>query len=802
MRYLSEDFCKKHLYPIILTLLSSLGFAFLLQSFFGFSSSILWFSLFFPFFLLPVHVLSVNGRPFLFFLLYLLFSALLVFVVVRSAGSIDEILVSYRDWWQTDMEETLPPYLLLLLLPVLLGISILYLLQRSYVSRLCTALLQLSLVTVFCVLKLRTGKLSVVFFLSYLMFLLLESAFRIFFLRNFSAQNDVSEREQRLTKVSAFTVRLCPLVLVLILLPAALPYNSSPIRWTFVRNILRSVSETANNLIQFIRFDLLNHPSDFSMSFSGYSDSGALGGGIFDSASDTLYIRLGAPLTDSIYLTGNTKNIYTGSAWKNDVSVPKELKPYRDYYLDAAELSYAVLRNGTYREPDNYFIRNTYEVKLLDYRTSTLFAAAKTNAIFGLSPSDMEFEEETDGYHFERQMKRGTQYRVHFLQPNLGSEEFLQLTEATPYLYDYGFTSSPDFSLFRMYFSDLPQGADLDALLRLRREAIYKNYTSLPDALPPRVIELANSLAEGKENAYEKMQAFEQYLRSLRYTQTPAMPPKDRDVVDYFLFDSKEGYCTYFATALSVLGRCVGIPTRYVQGYCARALNSYGEHTIRTDEAHAWTEAYIDGIGWIALDATPGYEESRYQPWHKEKKETPVQSSSENYPEWWSELAGEPTPTPQPQQEVKQNDWLLALPILLIACVTLIALFVLYVLLCRLRLNRFLRRSTPQERFYYESTQIFILMSLLYDPNRPERIFSEHTLSEFSAKFAERYSDLSKLSSHFCDDYSKIRYGSYPVTQEHCSFAIGYKTELSMLLRQEKGKVAELFYRTGELLRY
>ena len=107
------------------------------------------------------------------------------------------------------------------------------------------------------------------------------------------------------------------------------------------------------------------------------------------------------------------------------------------------------------------------------------------------------------------------------------------------------------------------------------------------------------------------------YLReNYKYTMKPGKVPEGRSVVDYFLKESKKGYCTYFATSAAIILRSAGIPTRYCAGYVVdtRLLGGADEETYQTFEvsdnsAHAWVEVYIDGYGWSVVDPTPGYGE-------------------------------------------------------------------------------------------------------------------------------------------------------------------------------------------------
>lgn len=94
---------------------------------------------------------------------------------------------------------------------------------------------------------------------------------------------------------------------------------------------------------------------------------------------------------------------------------------------------------------------------------------------------------------------------------------------------------------------------------------------------------------------------------------TEAMPAGKTDFAQWFMEESSTGYCTHFATAAAVLLRAAGIPARYVTGYLAHTeAGLYSK--VTTDEAHAWVEYYLEGVGWLVLEATPSAEASPVLP--------------------------------------------------------------------------------------------------------------------------------------------------------------------------------------------
>ena len=136
---------------------------------------------------------------------------------------------------------------------------------------------------------------------------------------------------------------------------------------------------------------------------------------------------------------------------------------------------------------------------------------------------------------------------------------------------------------------------------------IEEVYLTLPDELPQRVIELAQEVTAEAETPYARALALEAYLRSFPYDLKIARPPEGRDVVDYFLFDLQRGYCDYFASAMVVMARSVGIPARLAVGYAMGHYDSQREAYVVTEKnGHAWPELYFLGYGWIPFEPTSG----------------------------------------------------------------------------------------------------------------------------------------------------------------------------------------------------
>jgi protein-glutamine gamma-glutamyltransferase len=143
-----------------------------------------------------------------------------------------------------------------------------------------------------------------------------------------------------------------------------------------------------------------------------------------------------------------------------------------------------------------------------------------------------------------------------------------------------------------------------------KSSAIYPDeirdlYLQVPQ-LDPRIKKLAEKIVEKSHNDYDRAANIELYLKT-HYGYTLDLTGRQTDdPLAYFLFDRREGHCEYFAAAMTVMLRDLGIPARYVGGFLPGEYNDLGgDYIIRASDAHAWVEAYFPGYGWITFDPTP-----------------------------------------------------------------------------------------------------------------------------------------------------------------------------------------------------
>lgn len=134
---------------------------------------------------------------------------------------------------------------------------------------------------------------------------------------------------------------------------------------------------------------------------------------------------------------------------------------------------------------------------------------------------------------------------------------------------------------------------------------IRRDYTSLPAERNPLTLELAQRLRDQFPEDDALIQNILSMFRDQEFFYTLEPPKLDFDAVDDFLFDTRRGFCGHYASAFTVLMRAAGVPARVVTGYQGGEYNPLGGYLIvRQSDAHAWSEVWLAGRGWVRVDPT------------------------------------------------------------------------------------------------------------------------------------------------------------------------------------------------------
>ncbi|MBX3204557.1 MAG: DUF3488 domain-containing protein [Labilithrix sp.] len=166
------------------------------------------------------------------------------------------------------------------------------------------------------------------------------------------------------------------------------------------------------------------------------------------------------------------------------------------------------------------------------------------------------------------------------------------------------------------YSGEGAHGLRYDAYIATDRDPIVETlaltdrprYLELPPDTPTRIADLAHEWADAQPTAYLKAKAIEEHLKHDFKYQLGSPSGGKPQPVDHFLFESKKGHCEFFSTAMAIMLRELGIPSRNVTGFVGGTYNRFGRYyAVRQGDAHSWVEAHLDDPvpGWVTFDPTP-----------------------------------------------------------------------------------------------------------------------------------------------------------------------------------------------------
>ncbi len=166
---------------------------------------------------------------------------------------------------------------------------------------------------------------------------------------------------------------------------------------------------------------------------------------------------------------------------------------------------------------------------------------------------------------------------------------------------------------------------------------VLESYLQLPETLSDRTIDLAGSITAEYDNPYDQVMAVTTWLRAnIDYQRVIPVPDGLEDPLDWFLFESRTGYCNWYASAEVILLRLAGIPARMAVGYASGSHDPVEQlYVVSGTDSHAWPEVFFPGIGWVEFEPT-GSQPSLLRP------EDPARLVSGDYRETpWERLAQE-----------------------------------------------------------------------------------------------------------------------------------------------------------------
>lgn len=393
------------------------------------------------------------------------------------------------------------------------------------------------------------------------------------------------------TVLRALPMALIAVLLGMLLLPAA-------------RLTIPPLEKAASSLKQTIT-DYLFFTEDrnvFTLSDYGYYPMGKsqLGGAAIPSDYPVMIVK-----TDrKALLRGVIKDEYTGRAFFDSSSSRRYLYVRPRWAQLRRSLLLENKPSQAIQRASHLFDQKAITVQMQNPAASTLFVPLYTRKLNTTGDMVAYFNDASEIF-ITRDLKQGDAYTVYAPIFEGGDSGLAGLVE----------TASND--------------ADSDYA------SVYAEYTQLHDQMEQVMIDDVQQIVASRFSPYDKALAIQNHLkRYYSYSLTPEEPPSNYDFVTYFLYRGREGYCTYFAAAMTVMCRVAGLPARYVEGFMAQPASD-GLAYVTGKDAHAWVEVYFKGFGWVPFDPTPAQQDD--QP-----DTPPNQQNQPNEPD--------PTPTPDPQQ--------------------------------------------------------------------------------------------------------------------------------------------------------
>ena len=557
---------------------------------------------------------------------------------------------------------------------------------------------------------------------------------------------------------------ISPFIILTVVLILVAPISKTPYKWYVVRFIYKNV----NTAIQNIKIkNAIHKDTDYAISLLDFSDEGNLNGRVYDSSNRTLTVAWIPAEMNHLKLSGKNFSTFNGREWIDD---DNDTSP--DSMFDTMGVLAAV--DDYTDNPDEFARWENIYIEYLQMNTEYVFAPAKSatqKSRFPVLNEDIRVSGDDIRWPETKTFK--TKYTLTYLLVNSESEEYVDFINNCKkpseesynrHLSEFGVKSNPDYSYEKFL---------------THQEYIHAKYTK-EVVLSDELSAYMDELLKGCDTDYEKLLRIEELLKSFEYTKTPGKLPSyvtnETEFLDYFIFESREGYCNFFATAFVLLARSQGIPARYVQGY-STPTNNMKSMYIYSNMAHAWPEVYFDNAGWTAFEPTPGYDGGSF--WDS--------SASASHMPPYGQYSGGNTETNNeedsnlpdlPELETKKPSissvrwYTIVIPI-----ASPLVLIVLLISISKIISSARFNKMSDDRKFIIVCRQIFTILKLL-----GRGIRDDETISEYKQRLEKDYK-FDRLS--FMNDLETILYSS----KKESSL---YKEAGENALKIRKGYIYEL----------
>lgn len=576
--------------------------------------------------------------------------------------------------------------------------------------------------------------------------------------------------------IKKYMVYLFPVFLAFSILLSISKAPADPYDWHHFIRAWENIKEKSFEIKQKL---FHNNDEDYEAVMIGFSEDGRINGNLEDGEGhEIMKVVSSRQPGDNIYLVGTVFDTFEDTEWKNSGSENKNT-----CYFDCIE-GFAAAYSLDSTHVTDYVRTEKMDVSFLSFSTKHAFAPSKTIEI-NLGGNTAETEYNTGSLLFDDTKGYKTVYRV--LSSRLNRNEYainelvsknISVDEESykRYLAQFGFNKREELSY--EHFLEY-------------KENIYKEYLPYTEVSEEmrKQLEYIMSLSD---NPYERLCILEAELKNLVYTRTPGKLPENvktpADFLDYFCFETGEGYCSHFATAFALMSRAMGIPSRFVQGYCVPVIQGE-ECMVTSNMAHAWVECYLPGAGWVPFDPSAGYAVGNYWQTSSEKSrlygmaEYPSNifaKEEESVPD--QEEAGEPEDEEKERIHVKW--YVVVLP--LVGIILFVSGFFV------LELNIFERRIGKAGLSKKAALLCKANMNMLSYCGY--KVKAGETLEEFSERIGK---EVSKTAVMFLPFYEKMLYSEEETGAKELSFIKESFDRIKLILREEKKILYYWYYLKG-----
>ena len=414
-------------------------------------------------------------------------------------------------------------------------------------------------------------------------------------------------------------VYIAPFIIIIAVIVLLAPAPDEPYDWTFAKKIYSVVADAVEGIIDNIS-ELFSGESDGNPAETtiGFSERGDILASLSGDDKTAITVSGLSPVVDQIRLSGQTFNNFDGKSWSNNdkSNAPATL-------IDTISMCASI---NDFTEKSNDYVRKSYiRIKYENINTNHVFAPSKSIPDNNFLRTK-DYTEEGGNIILSEKKSTNSFYALSYFILNKDNpilDEYMKNSKrATEKSYDDTEKRLNTIKQTGCTYNDYLSYIDY----------VKNSYTSAP-TLSPKVRAYSDEIFKGENNDYKKMKKLETALRKLTYDLSPGPLPEKigdaSDFLDYFLFESKKGFCTHFATAFVLLARAEGLPARYVQGYM---VNSDGKTSVsvKNSNAHAWPEIYFEGMGWIAFEPTATIDSGHFY-WETGTENTATTNTTENH---------------------------------------------------------------------------------------------------------------------------------------------------------------------------